>query len=302
MRALAEFIMRGRVQAVTVAVVSALLLMLVPIAVPLVWVSGAVIALVTLRLGPSEGSITVALSTVAGGILFTLLTGSMAPVVLMVLVVWLPLWGLAMVLRTTVSMATTLLVIAAVGLLVVLGQYLAFDDPAAWWRDALGVLEGPLREGMELSQAQVTEVLDVLASTMAAAVASSVIMTLTLSLLLARHWQAELYNPGGFRTEFHSLRYGRVVAMVALVLMLVAMTTGIPLVTDMTAVVTFIYAIQGLAVVHGVAALLNAHWGWLGALYAVMTILLPQMLAVLSGLGLVDAWLDIRARLAKRTS
>ncbi|TPW18202.1 MAG: hypothetical protein FD130_368, partial [Halothiobacillaceae bacterium] len=109
-KTLAAFILRGPLQAIGVALLSGLLAFVVP---PLTIVTGGVVALVTLRNGAKAGLIVVAgtagvlavLAYAALSELSQLLT-YLTSLVLAVI----PVWGLAWVLRTTVSLSKTVLV------------------------------------------------------------------------------------------------------------------------------------------------------------------------------------------------
>ena len=123
------------------------------------------------------------------------------------------------------------------------------------------------------------------------------------SLLLARWWQALLYNPGGFREEFHALRMGRRSSLVALVLFGAGLFGGgmlEALATNLALVAVMLFLFQGLATAHGLAGKLKLATGWLVALYAVLILAPPQMVVVLSALGFADAWVDFRGRVGNR--
>src|SRR3569832_1949853 len=96
MRGFALYIMRGRVQAMLVAVAMAILSLVLP---PMNFLCSAVIALVTLRRGWQEGLIII---VGAGAVmtLFTLVT-PLNPIYagIFAAAVWLPVWLLALVLR-----------------------------------------------------------------------------------------------------------------------------------------------------------------------------------------------------------
>ncbi|MCB1842343.1 MAG: hypothetical protein KDI09_05215, partial [Halioglobus sp.] len=115
-----------------------------------------------------------------------------------------------------------------------------------------------------------------------------------LCLLLARYWQAALYNPGGFGQEFRALRYPGIPGIALLVAVLLVFSQGAELRTwAMIGVSPLMFA--GLGLVHararhrawssGVLALFYVAWFLFGAM---------QMLVVL--LAVVDGWWDFRKR------
>jgi len=104
MRGLAEFIMRGRWQALAVAVIGAGSLLFG-------WLSAAAIALVTLRKGVVDGSWLV-LWALLPALLAAWMSGDIGSIVLLA-----GTFALAVVLRVSVSLAVAVLASAALGIL-----------------------------------------------------------------------------------------------------------------------------------------------------------------------------------------
>ena len=245
--------MRGRPSAVLVAATTAVLFWLFP---PFLIVSGAAVALVTLRRGPVEGVLLMALAGLGAPVLTTLAVGVPWPMLQILGVCWLPLWLLALVLRATVSLARTLQVAAVLGLAGVLGFYGVLGDPAAWWEGVLGGWErelaalaaaGPAADRSTLDQ--ILELLKGWAPFMPGQMVSAALLFVLLSLFLGRWWQALLFNPGGFRPEFYELGVGRPLAVFMLGLFGVGLVTGwvtlmlwcLAILSNLTAIQRFIY-------------------------------------------------------------
>ena len=114
-----------------------------------------------------------------------------------------------------------------------------------------------------------------------------------------------LFNPGGFRDEFYQLQLGKVAALVSLALMAVSL---VPLgelahaAGEMMIVVLSLYMIQGFALAHAIVAKRKMHVAWLVALYVIPFILLPQLIAAIAILGLIDSWANFRNRVAEKSS
>ena len=294
MKALASFIMRGRQWAVLVSAVAAVLSLFLP---PLSYISGAAVALVVLRHGPFEGAL-VTLGAVVASALFGLLAmGTPMAAVGFLLALWLPLYLAALVLRRSVSLAFTFEVAAAFNGIGVVLAFALLGDPTQWWT---GLFEELAREMPALTLGdQLAEA----ARMMTGLAAGAVLTSLLLSLLLARWWQAMLYNPGGFRGEFHALRMGRGARLVALALFAAAtLAEGVfgELAANLALVAVMLFLFEGVAVIHGVVAKLKLAQGWLVALYVLMFLVLPQMVVLLSALGYADAWVDFRSRVKAR--
>lgn len=299
MQALARYIMRGRMQAILVAAVAAMLSLLLP---PFNYLSSAVVALVTLRKGWSEGLIIILGSGVAMAALALLTPVDPLHADLLAAAIWLPVWLLALVLRRTVSLSTTVSAAAVAGGVVVVGAYLGVDNPAQAWRDVLERLVEQAQEQNELAAADTLgKMLMDAAPHMTGMLVAALVLGLTLSLFLARWWQAALYNPGGFRREFHGLRLGRNFALVTVgTLALSMMASGWLAEVGANALIVLVaaYLLHGLGLLHGIVAAKGIHVGWLITVYA-LTLILPQSTLLLAVAAFADSWVDIRARIKK---
>jgi hypothetical protein len=295
MRFLASFAMRGRSQAVMSAVVLAMVSLLVP---PLSVLSSAIIALVTLRRGQVEGLVVAGLAGLASGLLAYLAFASPAPALGFVLL-WLPVLVVALVLRITRSLPWMVEAALAVGLLVIGVIYLQVSDPSIAWREALEPFGQDLADAGFLDEGQRDMFIEQLARWMTGFFAASFFLLLVLSVIVARWWQSALYNPGGFRQEFHALRLHRALGFAGLLLLglLLAGFGGEGgLILDLSLLLSSALLLQGLAVAHGVSALRKAHPAWLVAMYVLWFFAMPQVSMLLVAIGLADLWFDFRAR------
>lgn len=299
MKALASFVMKGWPQATGVAVLCALLS---PVLAPLSLVSGAVVTLVTLRNGLVPGlqvAGAAGLVTVLAG---QLVFGQIVAALAFALLLWVPMLVLALVLRHTRSLATTLQAALLFGVALVAFYVIGFDDAAAEWKTLLeGVLAG-FFEAQEIDEASRAALIEAMARWMTGTLAAAYFLQVVASLLLARWWQSLLYNPGGFRQEFHALRLSRALAVVALPLFAAVLVDGLPDVLRYLALpVAAAFFLQGLALAHGQLAAFNAGPGWLIGIYALLVVAPPYAFMALTTAGYADAWMDFRGRMAKRT-
>lgn len=303
MKALAAFIMRGRLHAGgVVAVCAALALVLPPFTGPLAYLSAAGVGLVTLRAGAAQGLLIIGGAGAALALLGLLTLGGPALGMAYAVLVWLPVWGLAAVLNRTGSLAFTLGCAACMGALLVSAVHLWIADPVAAWRT---VLESGLRPALEQAgvvhePAQMDQLLSDMARLMTALIAATMVSSFCVSLFLARWWQALLYNAGGFQAEFRALRFGRAFALPVVLLVIggvVAQGVMRQWLVELIAVVVAVYMFQGLAFVHRTVALRNAHRMWLVAMYGLLLVI-PQMMSV----ALAIAGLLYSVRFADMTS
>lgn len=300
MKAIAAFLMRGRTQAAMVAVTSAVLGLMLP---PLAIASSATVGLVALRNGAREAALVTAIGLFALGVFGALLLGRPFWLLTVGLGLWLPLILLAYVLRTWRSLALAVEVALIGGFALVLVQYLGAGDPTETWSAFLREMLSQMGENDAAATDQIELLIDVVAPWMVGGIAATWVLQIAASLFLARFWQALLYNPGGFKEEFHALRLSRWLSIVVAVLLLASVLGGEPGIPGQLAMVGMAgFFLHGLALAHGLIGQLAVGAGWLFGFYAVLFIGLPHSFTAVSAAGFADSWLDFRARNRKKTS
>ena len=302
MQALARYIMHGRVQAIGSVVSLALLSLIVS---PLAIFTTAAVALVTLVHGYREGLINLFVSTV----IITVFTGIALnqPAIGMELALkfWLPAWFLASIVLSRNSMSLAIVVAAAISSLLVLGFYF-FTDPAAHWHEVINKQLVPMLKeaGMQIQEGPEAEKLWLFMSKIMTGSAVALFLTLqTLSLLLARWWQALLYNPEGFGQEFRQLRFGMLAANIAFVITVLVITTVNEMVLNLFFVAIVLMMFQGLAVTHSLVAKCKLSPSLLIGVYVTMLFTLQNGaigLLLIAVIGLLDNWLNLRFRLCAK--
>ena len=227
------------------------------------------------------------------------------------LVLWLPVWVLAMSLRRTASPVRSILLAMLFGLLLLLGFYLAVEDPTQWWLGMLRqLLEPMLQQIPEAELLQIEANMLVLAAQMSGMMAAGMMASLLGCLLLGRWWQAQLFNPGGFGDEFRRLQLGQKLAAIALAFAAANMLwqLGEPgvasgLLRDLLVLAQVAFALQGVAVAHTLVYRKKVHRGWLIAMYVLLLLFMGQTVLLLAIVGVFDNWFDFRSKfgLGKKT-
>ena len=281
MRGLAEFIMRGRWQALGVAVLGSGSLLFG-------WVSAAAIALVTLRNGSASGG-WLTLWAILPAIIIAAISGDTGSVLLL-----LGTFSLAVILRESVSLS--LAVMASVPLALLGGAALTLfngvflQELVATFNQALAQFE------QELAQGEAAEMVFNVVSVpqVAALLATGNAVIALLSLILGRYWQASLYNPGGFGEEFRALRLpvGAVLLMASAALILWWMGADWRV---WSAVVVLPLTIVGFSLLHAFAKRAGKGVTWLALMYSLWIVLDPvKWLWV--GCVVIDTFADVRGR------
>ena len=287
MRALAEFIMRGRVQATLVVVGAA--------ALPLMfWLSAAAGSLVLLRRGVNDalGIIAWALLPALGWWYFG------EPRTLMVLFGAL---GLALVLRSSVSWTRVLMISVALGLLYGLVLGAVFREPITAMAGELQKLMPQVMGNVysQLADDERARLGAMVAPVLTGLIASLLQLVSVLSLMLGRYWQAALYNPGGFGDEFRALKLPPALAFGLLAAMLLGPNLGLEL-AMLTPICSVPLAFAGLALVHGLVTQGRTAGFWLVGLYVSLLLFMQLIYPLLVVLAIVDSLIDFRGRKARK--
>ncbi|MAD00168.1 hypothetical protein CNQ84_03015 [Pseudomonas abyssi] len=282
MQGLAEFIMRGRRQATLVVGLS--------VAVPLLfWFGAVVLALVLLRRGWSEG-----MSVVVWGALPALawaLIGDPTP-----LLVLLGSAALALLLRQRSEWSLVTMAAAPLGLVFALVLMATLQAPLQQLAEQIqAALPQMLSELGEVDEAALARLQTMLVPLLAGLMGATHAAMTLVSLMLARAWQARLYNPGGFREEFHRLRLAPWMGLVLLLAVFGApQVDGLVLLAPV-ATVPLLFA--GLALVHGVVGIKRLGIGPLVVLYVALLFVWQVLYPLIMILAFIDSLFDFRSRL-----
>lgn len=288
-RALGGYLMRGWPQAVlAVSVLTLISLFLMPLAFLL---SGAPTGLVTLRRGARAGIEVIAGVSAVLALMATLAGLGPLLAVAFSVSVWLPVWICAAVLRRTESQAAAVLAAAGLAALFALAMYVVLPDVAGWWR---GWADTWMSRALPPGDAdRYTAALESAAPVLNALMAVATMLGMLAAVLMARAWQAFLYNPGGFQSEFYALRLPRTLVLpMAVAGLTVVMLDGPAqlMARDLLIVGLAAFLFHGIAAVHRTVATRDMNRGWLVGMYVLM-FLLPQMALFVSCIGMADAWL-----------
>lgn len=281
MLALARWLMQATPYAVGVAALASL--------IPwLFWLGAAIAGLVTLRKGFAPALPVIIAAALPAG--WWWMQGDVIPLASVLLVTL-----MAVVLRERMRWSEALILGAlAASIMVQLG---IFTPPGS-----TEAMLTQLREGSPEVESVLSELTQqgydtqTLAELVVGGVTGLVVLiAAVVCLVLARSWQAGLYNPGGFREEFHALRLAPKELAVLVVLGVVSMLFELP---AFSMLIWVPLLIAGIALVHGVIGLKGMNGLWLVAFYLLLITTWPTILIVLL-IGLIDTFANVRARLAR---
>ena len=281
MRFIAEYALKSRTNAIIATALSA--------AVPfLFWIAAAVVSVVTLRKGGKDGGQVMLWGSLPA--LFWFAQGDLTPAFVII-----GAFIMALVLRQSVSWSRTLLVSAGIGAVTAstvqwLPPELMIELAQASREMILSEAELAERSGVELDQFLIGLFSGVISAVHA--------LMMTGSLMLARFWQAGLYNPGGFQKEFHQLRLPVWAGLVlgTLVVFGVGITPeAIKWIPSLTLPLVF----ACIALVHAVVAIKQLSSYWLTAFYFVLFFAGHSLYVLMIFVALLDSSLNFRQKLTK---
>lgn len=305
MRALAEWVMHGPTQARIATIVLASFPLLFAgleagtarllvgfAATALVALSAAAVGLVTLSKGPANGAGLLAWALLPCAVWFVWRDES-SPLVLLVSTTL-----LAAVLRSTASWSRTLMVATAAGALI--SALLGFLIPQTAFE--LRELSQQLEQALVGNDPQLADLVspEALYEILLGGLVAGHLGSALTSLVIARWWQAMLYNPGGLRKEFHQLRLPPLFAGLALVVLIAGGSLSQELLRWLPVVILPLM-VAGVALVHGVVAKRELGRSWLVAFYAATFVAGPYLISLLILLAVADSLVDIRKRLKAKS-
>lgn len=293
MRALAEYVMRDRKQ----AVVAALLFALLPLCG---WLSLSVIGLVTLRKGPIEGIFVLVWAALPATVVAIL--GKSAPLINDVALGSLTVWGLALALRLTNSWSAALqlvtLYIASI-ILIVLTVYPTLPN---WWEQHFNQLLSKLNvAAWDLGVPKsVLKLMMHEAAEIATGIYGMFVLTGSIiSLLFARWMQALLYNPGGLKKELYQIRLNKIASLV-LLMVIIGLINGSLIAINTAFVIAVLFVAAGTSLFYRLTLLTARQAFWLIGFYVGLILFFPYTAPLLILAAVVDSGIDINRQMQLR--
>ena len=209
-------------------------------------------------------------------------------------------WLLVLTLRVFASWAVVAELGALIALIVVAVLHVVFPDLQAWWvtqlttyfNQVMPQMGGRLPDDM----AQVTGFLADFSRYATGVLAASFLFNILTQVVLARAWETVVFMPGQLRRELYMFRPGWISAIVT-VLLLVLDLMGVAIAIDLLPVMILLFALAGLSLMHAVCARMRKPWVMLILVYVGICFTLPWSLIGIAIPGLLDVWVDFRARL-----
>ena len=213
----------------------------------------------------------------------------------LVLALWPPLLLMTLVLKRSGNWGLALQVAGAVMLVFVLAMHTWTDDVVTFWHDwlqrALAAVPGADLKGFEQSS---------MLRLVNGFVAMIFGLALIVALMLGRWLQFMAFPPGDFGREFRAISLPAWVLALAVAVMWAGGLRDVVMLSDLLMVAILLYAVVGLAVIHGVLFVRGMSAGWRVPVYLLIAFFPPEALATLALIGVVDTFVHFRVQEAAR--
>jgi uncharacterized protein YybS (DUF2232 family) len=234
----------------------------------------------------------------AGAALLAVFTDQWSAFGLALLEFWLPAFALAVILGASASLSRMLQVATGLMLGALVLVYLWIDSPQAFWLETMRqLLEGWQAQGLAIEPQAASLLVEQLPAVLTMLVAMGLLMVWISMVLLARWWQTRLYDMTPFSTEFQAIALGNSLAgLMALMLVLVLFMPEQSLIQDALGVLSLVFMLQGLALIHFWQSVKQVSKGWLVLIYVLLGVL-PQMMMMVATLGWLENWINWRDKI-----
>ena len=259
------------------------------------WVGTVIMGLVTLSKSAKEGVLLVGWISLPLAVLAFFKPLSVMMVIIATSGHFL-VWCLSVVLRRY-TWQRVLQVATVFGLVTVVLLHGFYPDLTTWWAGQLKVEWKQLEQQTDLTIPAVNP--SVVAPYMTGLQLLALIGSALLNLVLARGWQAILYNPGGLRRELHLFRLDKVTTIVSVLCLAASFGFELGGLKDTLPLLALPCFLAGLHLVH--SELLKANGLLILLFYAALLWFFMTLASVLMLVAVLDSWFDLR-RLKKRYS
>ncbi len=303
LRRFTDFVLQNRLYAMGAAFVLSL--------IPLFGASLGILiaAFVTLRKGAFEGTLVLCAVLVPYLLSYVLSPPSAEPelfliATLTIIAINILTWLLALILRRYGNWNWVIEVSILAGVMLICIVHLVFPEIQNWWGAQLtsylnktaAMLQQLAPEGGAAQEEMQANIVANMKQYITGLVIASIIFNALLQLVIARGWQAVIFNPGGLRKELYAIRLSYVSAFVFIAVLATAYA-GNAFGLDMMPVMVTAFCAAGLSLIHCTLAAKNAGWFWLVLVYLGILFLFPMGVVLVAMIGLLDSLFDIRQRL-----
>jgi hypothetical protein len=264
---------------------------------PLGVLGGALLVYLSLRRDARYGLLTAAVAAALLCILSGLVGGPAAigRALGVAAINWVPLLGLAAIQAKYRSLSLSFQVAAAAGFVLLLTALLVVQDVEALTSDVLRNLWDGMKQfgfGDLPADAEIS-----LSGIFPGLFVGFMALGYLVSLFIGCWWYKPGENESGFGEQFRKLRLGRLLVIVATVVMALAIATDWLIMSNLAWMFLAFFVLQGLSIVHFLVVERDLHKAILIMVYVLLILVGQVGVPILAGAGYLDNWLDVRTRI-----
>tara|TARA_R110000868_G_scaffold392875_1_gene663718 strand:- start:29994 stop:30929 length:936 start_codon:yes stop_codon:yes gene_type:complete len=301
MQRIGEYLLRNPLNAAWIALVLASINLVLPICG---WVVGVIIAIVTLRKG-WRASLPIVVLACVPGIVQLFFPVHNVLFIVNVIAAMMTVWLLACLLHRTVSWSVTIQTLAIAFAIVIVIIHVVYPDITSWWATHMQDYLAKAEKQMQLPVAEqqvLAQRVSQWAKLFTGLQLASLLMTGYFWLILARWWQAVMFNPGKLKPELHNIRINRLLAIMIVAALLLASITKAAVCFDVLPVLIIPTVVAGLSLFHCFAATRKSPTMWVTLFYAFFVMAMitgvigVMFLMLLMIFAMLDSFMNLRLR------
>ena len=213
-------------------------------------------------------------------------------------------WAFAIILRREPNWRLILESAALLGVLVVSVIHLIYPDVAVWWEKTLQSYYTQAELVVNQAQTQPLpslpnslEIIQAKSQYATGVMTTGILCSVILQLIMARWWQAIVFQPGLLRQELHHIRLSQL-SSVLFIISFGLQYLGNNVILDIMPILYVLFGAAGLSLIHYMFDAIHSPtgWFWLTIIYLTLFLSLPVSIIVLSVLAILDSWFDLRKR------
>jgi hypothetical protein len=259
-------------------------------------VSGAVLVSVTLHAGIRNALQLVLMTALALAVACFFMLGNPMIGLYAALAQLTPSLLLASVFRATQSLAITLQASALMGVVSFILIDVLFPDNVLFWQQVLTQMFEPILQSSAIPRDEGLANIQTISQYMTGIMIMSMVLVHS-SLIFIGHW---LYcvaeDSQQYKEDFKNLRLGKVLALLSLGLITAAIVLQSSYLAQLSGIVTILFCIQGMNVIHTLCAGMTNNKLWLIMSYLIV-IFVPQAILIIVILGLAETFFALRDKI-----
>jgi hypothetical protein len=292
MKNFAIFTLSGKFPAFTVVFGFLLFALIFPLSAIL---SGAAIVLITLHAGPKNSLPIILACIIALALVCSVFIGNALLGATTAAVQLLPSFILASIFYSTRSLSLSLQAAAILGALTFVIVSAIFPNSYQFWQQSLGTILAPVLETGMYSAEQSAIIISQTATFMTGLLIASIVLVHSSILLFGYQLKCLADDNKQFKQDFQKMRLGKVLAVLTLLIGTWALVTQSPYAAQLCGILSIVFFLQGLAVIHTTTGTMTKGKLWLIIAY-ILVIFVPQAIVVVILLGIFETFFKIRER------